>query len=302
MRIRQNSLAFLRLARCGGLNQHVRGWNRCLAAIFPIADQSGDLLQVDYRGLPYVAAPNNYVDWQVLIIGGYEIRDLAIFEAVSAHLAGAVVLDIGANVGHHSFVFASLGWRVLAFEPNPELWPIIEAKIAAAEFENVQLHTVGIGDRDELLAFDIPDRWNSGTGRFLAQDADRPPIAQRLPVRRGDDYLEAHGVSDVDVIKIDVQGFELHVLRGLSKTLARSRPLVCVEIGDENRESIPTLSALASLLPERYVFRRTLYDNLLLFRRARLETLNPDGFDTFDGNALCVPEEHLGWLERTGPL
>jgi FkbM family methyltransferase len=258
------------------------------------------LLQTTYRGRPYAAAPNHFVDWEVLTTGGYEIHDLSIFETISAHLSDAIVLDIGANVGHHSFVFASLGWRVLAFEPNPALWPIIEAKIEAAKFADIQLHTVGLGDRDEIRGFQIPDEWNSGTGRFLARNADRVDIDQWLPVRHGDDYLAGHGVSKVDVLKIDIQGFERHALKGLSGTIGRNRPLICIEIGDENRTSIPTLSALASLLPERYAFRRVRHDNVLLFRRPRLDTLDANEFSAFDGNTFCVPEERLDWLESAG--
>ncbi|MGE0055207.1 MAG: FkbM family methyltransferase [Hyphomicrobium sp.] len=248
-----------------------------------------------------MAAPDQYVDWQVLTTGGYEFDDLAVFEELSRQMTARrpLALDIGANVGHHMFVFATLGWRVMAFEPNPSLWPSIKEKIRTASLEDVSLHGIGLGDQDLSLRFRVPISENSGTGQFVtSSNVRRDHTDQDLPVRRGDDYLVEQKVENVDVIKIDIQGFEATALRGLRSTLESNRPVLCIEIGDENREEIPSLDALAALLPQGYGFRMMRQDPHLLFRLSKLVKVRPTEFGDIDGNIFCVPEERIAALDR----
>jgi FkbM family methyltransferase len=298
MKITQNMLPILNTLRVGGLNRNVRGWDRLLRGLFPLASQTDGLLSITYRGFPYAAATNHYVDWEVLTTGAYEYHDLAIFGVIAKHLRSGTVLDIGTNVGHHAFSFASLGWRVLAFEPNPDMWPIILAKLRMANFENVELHKVGLSDEDAVLLFNIPDQMNSGTGQFHRNEEPERPGDIRLPVRRGDTYLSALGVTKIDVIKMDIQGFEQRALSGLRETMTLNRPIVCVEIGDENRASIPSLVSLEALLPENYVFMCVCYKKLMLFRFSQFRTLGGAEFAYFDGNLFCIPKEKVPWFAK----
>lgn len=301
MRITNSVLPLLPVLRGGGLNRSVLGWDRILRRMFPIREQTEELIRTVYRGHPYMAAPNQYVDWQVLTTGGYEIFDLKVFEELSKQMAPTrpIIMDIGTNVGHHMFVFATLGWRVMAFEPNPSLWPAIEAKIRVANLRDVSLHKVGLGDQDAILRFRIPDAENSGTGQFVkSSEVGEDTAEQRLPVRRGDHFLAEQNVGHVDIIKIDIQGFEAPALKGLQATLESSRPVLSIEIGAENREEIPSLEALAVLLPKGYGFRMVRQYRRLLVRVPKLVKVAAADFGNVDGNVFCVPEERLAILDR----
>lgn len=293
MRITQTIAPLLPLLRAGGLNARVRGWDRALRSLFPIASQTKEFVTITYRGRPYAAAPSHYVDWQVLTTGSYEPDDLAVIARIMARFEKPVVLDIGTNVGHHAFAFATMGAEVHGFEPNPSLWPIVEAKIAAAELGTLRLHRVGLGEADAQLGFAIPEKSNSGTGQFLPTGM---PAEQVLPIRNGDAYLAAAGITRVSFMKMDVQGFEPQALRGLARTLERDRPFVCVEVGDENRAAIPALASLAALLPSGYEFNHVGYDTGLVFRRPRLQPLTAERFPRFEGNVFCAPAERAAWL------
>lgn len=299
MQLTKTILPLMPLLRGLGLNRRVKGWNRSLFALFPLAHQSTAFIEISYRGQPYLAAPQHYVDWQVLTAGAYEIDDLVVFERLAHHIPHATVLDIGTNVGHHAFVFATLGWDVLAFEPNPELWAIVEAKVNAAKLPNIHLNKFGLGDTDEVLVFSIPDLSNSGTGQFHKVGSALPEGSLRLPIRQGDSCLAQLGIEKIDVVKIDVQGFESQVLNGLRATLERDRPILCVEVGAENRQAIPTLAALAALLPVNYDFRCVRFDDLVVMRRAHLTALDPSAFPSFEGNVFCMPAEHAPWLDTS---
>jgi FkbM family methyltransferase len=295
MKLTPTALRVLPLLRAGGISTHIVGWNRTLTGLWPLHDQDDAIFVARYRGRDYAAAPSHYVDWKVLTTGGYEHFDLAVFDALAKRLPNATVLDVGTNVGHHAFVFAALGWTVHAFEPNPDLWPLIEAKLSAARLNSVRLHKVGLGDADATLEFGVPEPSNSGTGSFLPGSARG--LGVQLPVRRGDDYLAAAGVTGpIDVVKIDIQGFEAPALRGLEETLLRTRPIISIEIGDENRATLPTLQALASLLPPDYEFKRVRIDTFVFLRRGELEDITAAAFPSFDGNVFCVPVERMSVL------
>ena len=122
MRITQAMLPSLTVLQGFGLNRHVRGWNRLLKMLFPHDRQPAGRVLTRQWGISYLANPANYIDWNVLCFGSYEAGDLAIFPQQVAK-RDAVCLDVGANVGHHTLFFGSLGWKVHAFEPNPKLWP-----------------------------------------------------------------------------------------------------------------------------------------------------------------------------------
>ena len=69
---------------------------------------------------------------------------------------------------------------------------------------------------------------------------------------KADDDLASLHLQRIDLIKIDVEGFEISVLRGLPETLRRHRPLVMLELSEEARRSLPSMAALMALFPAGY--------------------------------------------------
>lgn len=291
MRITQATLPWLAVLQGFGLNRHVRGWNRILSLMFPHDRQGSRRLTTTQWGLPYLANPANYIDWNVLCHGSYEASDLAVFRKLAGR-RDAVCLDIGANVGHHSIFFGSLGWRVHAFEPNPQLWAEFEAKVGTSGLRSVALHRVGLGAEDGDLAFELENATNSGTGRFVDGSSVPPSGASSvgtLPIRRGDRYLDEAGIDRVDVIKMDIQGFEPEALAGLHETIARDRPLISLEIAPDNIAKFGSLADLARRLPAGYTFLRTRLQVKGPIRRAVIERCTDEDFAVMDGNLFCVP-------------
>lgn len=297
MKIKSNMGPLIQLLRFGGLNRRVRGLDRLLRMVFPIAHQDGSLVDINYFGHTYSAAPNQYVDWEVLITGAYERKDIAVFEKIARYLPSAVCIDVGANVGHHAFIFGALGWKVHAFEPNPELGPIIQNKITAAGFSNITLHQVGLSEDNVDLPFVVPSKSNSGMGTFAHGGANENALAVLLPLRRGDEFVAGLGLTTVDVIKMDIQGLEPQALRGLHETLATFRPIVCVEVSPENRLEFSRVECLRKFFPENYLAFHVRIANRGPFRTSKLEKLTEEAFMKLDGNAFLVPDERRTWIE-----
>jgi len=133
---------------------------------------------------------------------------------------GMTVVDVGANIGYYTLVFAGLvgpRGRVLAFEPDPDLYAAaVENVRRNGKAEIVQLHRCALGAQTAVMHL-LRGHVNSGDNR-LRREVPHSPRAVAVPVKRLDDVI---GGAAVDVIKIDVQGWECDVLEGMSGTLAR---------------------------------------------------------------------------------
>jgi FkbM family methyltransferase len=144
---------------------------------------------------------------------------------------GDCVWDIGANVGHYTRMFSGrVGdqGRVLAFEPSP----LNHAKLvdACAGLSNVEIFNFGIGDADGEVIFQQGDDDLGATSRVVSADeAAGMRNAVKVPVRAGDALVKGQVARPPNALKIDVEGFEPEVIRGLENTL-RDRGLRSVGI------------------------------------------------------------------------
>jgi FkbM family methyltransferase len=244
--------------------------------------------EVDFFGYRYAGDIANWVDWNVYFAGAYEPGELA-FLAAAARAVRAVrgavhYVDVGANVGHHALFMAAHAERVTAFEPFPRVAEEIRRKIAANGLAHLALHPVGLGDADAELPMELPDAANLGTASFAADQPGRGARARigTLPVRRGDALFEREKLPRIDMLKVDVQGFEAKVFAGLAERLRADRPVVVTELSGADRSGFGTAQA----------FRDALYPDHRLFtlrHGARGYRLVP--FDLAAADVVVVPAE-----------
>lgn len=144
--------------------------------------------------------------------------------------ADAVILDVGANTGNHAIFFSLFmdAKRVTLFEPNPLCIAFLREALEANDIDNVDISLLGIGlgAADGMFAASLPQNQTLG-GVHL-----KPSSAGDIQVRRLDDVVS----GPVDFIKIDVEKMEIDVLAGAMETIRRERPLICIEVMDENLE------------------------------------------------------------------
>jgi FkbM family methyltransferase len=282
-----------RLLRALRAGRVFRGWNRMLQAALPLERGDPYEFEVDFFGTRYHGNLGQHIDREVYFTGAYEPEELMFAAELLRAMPGAVVLDVGANTGHHALFFTSVCASVHAFEPNPALHRTFADRMAAAQRSNVQLHGVGLWNRDDILEFQLPDVRNFGLGTFFASEigADGSPGVVKLPVARGDDMIEKIGFHWVDLVKVDVQGAEYEVLDGLQATLRRCRPVLWLEISQGTRRRIPTLADLQRLLGyevgDVLHLRRT--SSFFALRRPR--PVDEAAYEGFDGNLFVLPRE-----------
>jgi FkbM family methyltransferase len=144
----------------------------------------------------------------------YEERfDAALLGAIRG---GDTVWDVGANVGLYTEKFAGLvqpSGHIVAFEPSPTNVQALRARFTDAN--RLTICPVALADRTHTATFYANGTDDGTTDSLVQRAADAVPY--QVEVRRGDEYLQKFPPN---VIKIDVEGFELEVLRGLPQVLA----------------------------------------------------------------------------------
>lgn len=136
-------------------------------------------------------------------------------------------IDIGANMGLYSFTFSKFCKQVEAFEPNFNCTKMLHAY--ADRKKNVKVYNVGLSNKNGNSVLYIPKIENRNTlnaGLGSVNDPGGERAKMQIELRCLDDY----NFNNVGFIKIDVEGHELEVLNGATKTIQKNKPIIFIEI------------------------------------------------------------------------
>ena len=131
------------------------------------------------------------------------------------------IVDVGANEGRMALLFARAfpEARVFAFEPVPSTFSILRAR--TSDIPRIRCFDVALGDHDGEVTIRLAER--SGHNSLLNAVADPGPETVTLQVTRGDAWASANDVEDIDVLKIDTEGYDLAVLDGFERLIAAGK-------------------------------------------------------------------------------
>lgn len=172
----------------------------------------------------------DYVGQEVVIRGGrYDPDNLdalaLLFSKYS--LGNGIAIDVGANIGNHSRFFVSCFDRVICVEPNPVVALILDANLRLTGRSNWTLVRAALSDTEGVCDVEIVDEGNLGS--TMIRKAERG--SGRIPVFTGDSLLSepSYAGKKVEFVKVDVEGGEVGVLRGMRQMLTRDTPLIAIE-------------------------------------------------------------------------
>jgi FkbM family methyltransferase len=143
---------------------------------------------------------------------------------------GMVIAEVGANVGFYALEMAkSVGpfGRILAFEPDPLAFRLLEERVKRASLTNVEPYQVALGDTSGRATL-YSSAYNRSDNRLTPSHTEPHVEACQIDVRRLDEFLSARDIH-IDALKIDVQGNEEQVLRGAEATLRRGVRWIWIE-------------------------------------------------------------------------
>ena len=211
----------------------------------------------DFYGLKYKGNLNNNIDANVFFYGAFEkpllffLRDT--LNALITETPKAIFMDIGANVGHHSIFLSKFASQVLAFEPYPKVNMQLKQQIAHNNISNIKIFETGLSDRRETLNYYAPTGNNEGIGSFDESSIGKGNTSYgKLELQEGDQVIESDSWKNIKLIKIDVEGFEKKVIKGLSRTIEEERPVIVCEITYGQQLSFVSIKELSSYLPQNY--------------------------------------------------
>jgi FkbM family methyltransferase len=149
------------------------------------------------------------------------------------------MVDVGANTGIFSIYAASLNSQleVFSFEPHPSNFKRLLTNVSINNLHNIQAYDNALGHDDSQIEFTVPADLsisttasaNDGfTRNFHSIDYVRISVRQR----RLDDILAKIPITSTDVLKIDVEYYELEVLKGAEAVLRNKRPMIIIELLD----------------------------------------------------------------------
>jgi FkbM family methyltransferase len=159
-------------------------------------------------------------------------------------LRPGVVVEVGTNIGTHTVPLARAlalqNRRLIAFEPQPVIFQNMCANLALNAMGNVTAWPNACADQPGTLYFPLPDYSRGGNFGGISMTAERIPNSLAVPCVTIDSVV---GTETVSLMKIDVEGFELLVLKGGAAVIARSRPVLYVENdrSDKSKELIEWL-------------------------------------------------------------
>lgn len=209
---------------------------------------------------------------------------------------GFVCIDIGAHVGYYSMLFSELvgpTGSVHSFEPTPWTYRLLVENTNS--LQNVRANNLAISDSETTLSF---ADYGPGYGAYNTAHADgaaglhKHATMTEVHTVTLDDYCSGFKRMP-DIIKIDAEGFEYHVLSGMQRLTSKSgvaRPIISLEVaggatwGENRKQSLSFLAErdyiLFEIAPDGSLSRHTAqssyqYDNLLCIPEERISELTP---------------------------
>jgi FkbM family methyltransferase len=234
-----------------------------------------------------------WLTWQAdtgYILGAYEPQ---VADALRGQIApGDVCIDIGAHIGYYAILMARLTGvqgAVVAFEPVPRIFEMLQRNIALNVLRNVQLEPLAVSDHDGSLCLILED--DEGFPKTASVHGfgvgDRRKVVE-VATGSLDTYLARTGKVP-DLVLIDVEGAEFDVLRGAQATLQKARPKLLIEIhGWDSPESDEVSRFLSTIGYQRAVLGYGDHVAYTFFRPANLATETTALESRPDGSAVGV--------------
>ena len=135
------------------------------------------------------------------------------------------VLDIGANIGYYALMEAKACKRVIAIEPDEKNYRDLNYNVQLNNYVNITTHRMAAGDTEGVINFALS---NIPNWHRVAAGGEKRIVS--VPVSTVDNILSRMGKPKIDLLRMDVEGYEYNILNGARETIKRDRPMMFLEI------------------------------------------------------------------------
>lgn len=204
-------------------------------AIAHRAVQWGRVYNQDYDMAVFV---NDHIGGAIIANGKYEKAFLDMTAETLTKLTQGekfkegICLDIGANIGNHALFYSTIFKRVVAFEPNPIAYKLLEANVLKNRIANIDVCTIALGSKKEKKTLFVCDE-NLGMSSLVQETKGGHSVLNiEIKIEIGDDLIKelVDDQSVISFVKLDVEGFEADALKGLRQTITKHHPVIAIEL------------------------------------------------------------------------
>ncbi len=144
------------------------------------------------------------------------------------------ILDVGANIGNHTLFFSKF-WgevKVYSFEPSSVIFKMLQRNIQLNNLESTNCFNIAVGNKmgSGRISYNGQLENNLGATKVDYEDAGE---IQFITL---DTFTLEHNLNAIDLVKIDVEGFELKVLKGMEQIIKEYNPYIWIEVLENNKK------------------------------------------------------------------
>jgi FkbM family methyltransferase len=204
------------------------------------------------NGMPIRVIWTDLIGSSICVDGYYDMPSVRVLRRLLQK--GMTFIDVGTHVGQYTLLAANLvapAGAVHSFEPQPDTFDLLKHNIEANGVLNVHLNQCALGETKSQVQLYVARPDNIGQSSLRRPD-NYSGTSITVPCQSLDDYAEEQGIHRIDLIKIDVEGAELGVLKGARKILSRgSKPHLIVEFWEPfQRECGTSCDEMAAFLKD----------------------------------------------------
>lgn len=175
------------------------------------------------------------IERKTYFIREYEKKRMDKLHLFSKKINSEILIDIGANIGFYSILSSQRFEQIYSFEPNERNFKVLKKNIEKNKLNNIQTFSFGLGEKEEVLLGDSNTKGElfQTSGFSISKDNKN---GEKALIKKGDDVLQFK--NKTLTIKIDVEGYEFFVLKGLKSTLVNNWCILQIEIWEKNYDEV----------------------------------------------------------------
>lgn len=172
----------------------------------------------------FIIYKNDEISKEILVNGFFEHELLfALTNSVFKNIKKRIAIDVGANIGNHTFFLSKHFDKVFSFEPEIQNYQILSANFYKKD--SVSTINMGLSDKDEFKYMQQEIQGNKGSLKITNRKSNL-----KINLTKMDNYfLNSPNIKQIDLIKVDTEGYEYKVFTGASMILDASSPILIFE-------------------------------------------------------------------------
>ena len=175
------------------------------------------------------------IERKTYFISEYEKKRMDQLHLFSKKINSEIFIDIGAHIGFYSILSSHQFEQLYSFEPNERNFKVLKKNIDKNKLKNIKISNFGLGEKEEVLIGNSNTKGELFQTSGFAINKDNKK-GESVILKKGDDVLQFK--NKTLTIKIDVEGFEFFVLKGLKNNLINNSCVLQIEIWEKNNDEV----------------------------------------------------------------